>query len=89
MNETFFADIVEWTDWAIVLEYRLSPYAVTKRHIRLEDVNGFAQLLGRKRKHVWVAVADATLRHVAWVDAKRGGVELNCSRDTNKWYRRA
>lgn len=84
----FFADIVEWTKWSIVLEHRISHCVVTQRHVRLEDVDGFARLLGRKRKHVWVVIVDNALQHVAWVDGRRGGTELNCSRDTNKWYRR-
>lgn len=84
-NETFFADVVEWNDKTIVLEYRDTH---TQTRIGLEDANGFAQLLGRKRKNVWVAVVDATLRHVAWVNGRRGGTELHCSNDTNKWYRR-
>lgn len=83
-NETFFADVVEWTDNTIVLQYRDGG----KTRVGLEDANGFAQLLGRKRKNVWVAVLDATLRHLSWVDSKRGGTELHCSNDTNKWYRR-
>lgn len=83
-NETFFADVVEWNDKTIVLEYRDTG---GNTRIGLEDADGFAQLLGRKRKNVWVAVEDATLRHVAWVAGGRG-TELHCSRDTNKWYRR-
>ena len=82
--ETFFADVVEWNDNTIVLEYRDTH---TQTRIGLEDADGFAQLLGRKRKGVWVAVDDAILRHVSWVSGGRG-TELHCSRDTNKWYRR-
>lgn len=82
-NETFFANVVEWTDNTIVLEYRDGG----KTRVRLEDANGFAQLLGRKRKNVWVVVLDATLRHLSWV-SKGCGTELHCSNDTNKWYRR-
>lgn len=81
--ETFFANVVEWTDNTIVLQYRDGG----KTRVRLEDVGGFAQLLGRKRKNVWAEIDDATLRHVAWVSGGRG-VELRCSRDTNMWYRR-
>ena len=84
-NETFFADVVEWNDKTIVLEYRDTH---TQTRIALEDANGFAQLLGRKRKNVWVAVVDATLRHLSWVDSKGRGTELHCSNDTKKWYRR-
>lgn len=83
-NETFFADVVEWNDKTIVLKYRDTH---TQTRVGLEDANGFAQLLGRKRKNVWVALDDGTLRHLAWVSGGRG-TELHCSRDANKWYRR-
>lgn len=82
-NETLFGNVVEWNDKTIVLEYRDGA----ETRVLLEDANGFEQLLGRKRKNVWVAVVDATLRHVAWVSGGRG-TELHCSRDTNKWHRR-
>lgn len=83
-NETFFGNVVEWNDKTIVLEYRDTG---GNTRVLLEDANGFAQLLGRKRKNVWVALDDGTLRHLAWVAGGRGA-ELHCSRDTNKWYRR-
>lgn len=82
-NEVFIGNIVSWDDKTILM----SDMGIETRAI-VYDASGLRKLLGRKRKHVWLRVEDATLRHVSWVSGGRGGVELHCSRDTNKWYRR-
>lgn len=84
MCDRFFADILAWDGRTVLL---LDNRTKTLTTVLLHDADGLAQLLGRKRKNVWVGIDDSTLRHVAWVAGGRG-TELHYSRDTNKWYRR-
>lgn len=84
-KDSFFADILEWDGRTMLLRDTRMNH---QYRVQLYDADGFAQLLGRKRKNVWVEIDDATLRHAAWVSGGRG-VELRCSNDAKKWYRRA
>lgn len=82
-NEVFIGNIVSWDDKTILM----ADMGVETRAI-VYDASGLRKLLGRKRKHVWLRVEDATLREIQWVSGGTGGVELHCSRDADKWYRR-
>lgn len=81
-NEVFIGNIVSWDDKTILM----SDMGIETRAI-VHDASGLRELLGRKRKRMWLRVEDAALREIQWVSGGRG-VELRCSRDTNMWYRR-
>lgn len=82
-NEVFIGNIVSWDDKTILM----SDMGIETRAI-VHDAIGLRNLLGRKRKRMWLRVEDAALREIQWTDGKGHGMELRCSRDTNMWYRR-
>lgn len=83
MWDCFTCDIVAWDGRTILL---LDTETKTLTTVRLRDADNLTELLGRKRKRVWVKVEDGMLTDVQWVRKSGRYVTLRYFPQAGRWF---